>query len=36
METYVPDKWAQEFSIQPGYYEKVRDVIDTLREAGLA
>ena len=29
-------KWAQEFSIQPGYYEKVIDVIDALRKAGLA
>ena len=36
MEIYVPDKWAQEFSIQPGYYEKVIDVIDALRKAGLA
>ena len=36
MEIYVPDKWAQEFSIQPGYYEKVIQVIDTLRKAGLA
>ena len=34
MEIYVPDKWAQEFSIQPGYYEKVIDVIDALRKAG--
>ena len=25
VEIYVPDKWAQEFSIQPGYYEKVTD-----------
>ena len=25
-----------EFSIQPGYYEKVQDVINTLRKAGLA
>ena len=30
VEIYVPDKWAQEFSIQPGYYEKVIDVIDEL------
>ena len=36
VEIYVPDKWAQEFSIQPGYYEKVIDVIDALRKAGLA
>ena len=36
MEIYVPDKWAQEFSVQPGYYEKVQDLIDTLRKAGLA
>ena len=35
VELYVPDKWAQEFSIQPGYYEKVIDVIDALRKAGL-
>ena len=35
MEIYVPDKWAQEFSIQPGYYEKVIDVIDALHKAGL-
>ena len=32
----LPDKWAQEFSIQPGFYEKVIDVIDVLRKAGLA
>ena len=25
-----------EYSIQPGYYEKVRDVIDALYKAGLA
>ena len=36
LEIYVPDKWAQEFGIQPGYYEKVIDLIDTLRKAGLA
>ena len=37
MEIYVPDKWGQEFSIQPGtYYEKVTNVIDALRKAGLA
>ena len=36
VEIYVPDKWAQEGSIQPGYYEKVIDVIDVLRKAGLA
>ena len=36
MEIYVPDKWAQEFSIQPEYYEKVIDVIDELCKAGLA
>ena len=36
VEIYVPDKWAQEFSIQPGYYKKVIDVIDALRKAGLA
>ena len=33
---YVPDKWAQEFIIQPEYYAKMIDVIDALREAGLA
>ena len=27
---------AQDFSIQPGYYEKVQDVIAALRNAGLA
>ena len=36
VEMYVPDKWAQEVNIQPGYYEKVIDVIDALRKAGLA
>ena len=36
VEIHVPDKWAQEFSIQPGYYEKVIDVIDSLRKVGLA
>ena len=36
MEIYVPDKWFQEISIQPGYYEKVQDVIDALLKAGLA
>ena len=36
VEIYVPDKWVQEFSIQPGYYEKMIDVIDALRKAGLA
>ena len=36
MEIYVPGKWAQEFSIQPGYYEKVIDVIDALRKVGIA
>ena len=35
MEIYVPDKWFQEISIQPGYYEKVQDVIDALLKAGL-
>ena len=35
MEVNVSDKWAQEFSIQPGYYEKVIDTIDALRKAGL-
>ena len=36
MEIYVPDKWAQEFSIQPGYYKKVQNVIDALCKAGPA
>ena len=36
LEIYVPDKWVQEISIQPGYYEKVQDVIDALLKAGLA
>ena len=36
MEIYVPDEWFQEISIQPGYYEKVQDVIDTLLKAGPA
>ena len=36
LEIYVPDKWVQEISIQPGYYEKVQDVIDTFLKAGLA
>ena len=35
-EIYVPDKWFQEISMQPGYYEKVQDVTDTLLKAGLA
>ena len=36
MEIYLPDKWFQEISVQPGYYEKVQDVIDALLKAGLA
>ena len=36
LEIYVPDQWAQEISIQPGYYEKVLDVIDALLKAELA
>ena len=36
VEIYVPDRWFQEISIQPGYYKKVQDVIDTLLKAGLA
>ena len=36
LEIYVLDEWAQGFSIQPGYYEKVRDVIEALCKAGLA
>ena len=33
---YVSNKWAQEISIQAGYYENVQDVIDALHQAGLA
>ena len=36
LEIHIPDKWAQEFSVQPGYYEKVQDVIDALHKAGPA
>ena len=41
MEIYAPDKLylvfqTVEYSIQPGYYEKVQDVIDALFKAGLA
>ena len=41
VEIYAPDKLylvfkAVEYSIQPGYYEKVQDVIDALYKAGLA
>ena len=36
VEIYGPDKWFQEISIQPGYYEKEQDVIDELLKAGLA
>ena len=36
VEIYVPDQWVQEISIQPGYCEKVQDVIDPLLKAGLA
>ena len=36
VEIYVPEKWAQEFSIQPGYYEKVINVIDALHKTELA
>ena len=36
VEIYVSDKWDREFSIQPGYYQNVIDVIDALRKAGLA
>ena len=35
LEIYVPGKWAQDFSSQPGYYEKVIDVISALCKAGL-
>ena len=41
VEIYAPDKLylvfqTVEYSIQPGYYEKVQDVIDALCKAGLA
>ena len=41
VEIYAPDKFYLAFktvqcSIQPGYYKKVQDVIDTLYKAGLA
>ena len=41
VEIYVPDKLylvfqTVEYSIQPGYYENVQDVIDALYKAGLA
>ena len=41
VEIYAPDKFflvfkTVEYSIQPGYYEKVQDVIDALLKAGLA
>ena len=35
MKIYVSDKWFQEISIQPGYYDKVQDVIDALLKTGL-
>ena len=41
MEIYAPDNLylvfkTAEFSIQPGYYEKIQDVIDALYKAGLS
>ena len=41
MEIYAPDNLylvfkTAEFSIQPGYYKKVQDIIDALYKAGLA
>ena len=41
VEIYAPDKFylvfkTVQYSIQPGYYEKVQDVIDALYKAGLA
>ena len=41
MKIYAPDNLhlvfkTAEFSIQPGYYEKVQDVINALHKAGLA
>ena len=40
VEIYAPDKWFQvfntvQYSIQPGYYEKVQDMTDALFKAGL-
>ena len=28
VETYIPDQWGQQISIQPGYHEKAQYVID--------
>ena len=41
MEIYAPDNLypvfkTVEYSIQPGYYEKVQDMIDSLYKAGVA
>ena len=41
IETYAPDNLylvfeTVEFSVQPGYYKKVQDVIDALHKVGLA
>ena len=41
VEIYAPDNLnlvfkTAEFSIQPGYYEKVQDVIDALYKAGIS
>ena len=41
VEIYAPDKLylvfqTVEYSIQPGYFEKVQDVIDTLYKAGIS
>ena len=41
VEIYTSDKFdlvfqTGKYSIQPGYYEKVQDVIDELHKAGLA
>ena len=33
VEIYVPDVWFQEISIQPGYYEKVQDVIERIAQS---
>ena len=33
VEIYVPDQWAKDVSIQPGYYEKVQDVIDDITQS---
>ena len=36
VEIYIPGQWLQEITMQPGYCEKVQNVIDALLKAGLA